>query len=893
MREKLLEILEEEFRKNGILELEYYTASNLSEKLNVSRNLVSQYLNEYVDKEIIFKVNTRPVYFFQKFYFEKKYNCEIKEKIISKEKFLTLTNNKKNFENLIGFDGSLNYIIEQCKGATCYPEQGLPILIYGETGTGKSLLAKEVYEYGKNIGIFKENAPFVTLNCSEFADNSNLLTANLFGHTKGAFTGATTDNQGLIKSAENGVLFLDEVHCLKAECQEKLFLFMDQGIYHMLGDNKNWQKSKVHLIFATTKKPEEALLKTLLRRIPIVIKMPSLEERPIVEKSELIKFLIAKEEYKIGKEIKMSSVVYETLLNHSFKGNIGHLKNCIKASCANAYIDSIKEEVDLNIKMYNLPEYIIENKEINLSADTDSTVYNILRKNDKKPNYLKKPIISLLENIIEVKIDDTRIREILNNYFDLVVFKDEKNPKKKFIKNIVINIFENLKITYGVTIYHNTLIAITNLLFDIVQNKLLLSQWESINKEKLEKVKEGLKESYFLEFKISNYILNIMNKNIEFENKSYINILLILIIKVFSVHLTNEKTPCIIICHGYSTASSIADATNKLLDKYIFDAIDMPLDISTNTIVKKLEEYFLMRPHITESILLVDMGSLEQIYTRINASININLGIINNITTRLALEIGEKLLEGVDMETTLKEACKNNMSNYKLIKNSKKGDVLIVACSSGEGTAIKIKELLLKSFPKKINLKIIPSDYRSLNSDKTKHILNLYNTEYIIGTLNPKIKNLKYVPLERIINLNNEDILNIFSKYLDSSEIEIFKENLLKNFSIYNLLDHLTILNPEKVLTKVKEGVDKLQKVLKLKLKPNTIIGLYIHISCLIERLITKNKVKTYDELEKLKKEKEEILKVIKECFSVIEDVYSVEIPDIEIAYIYEYIKND
>nr|WP_306559185.1 sigma 54-interacting transcriptional regulator [Cetobacterium somerae] len=871
-----------------------FTANSIAEKLKISRNLVSQYLNEFLKQNKVLKVNTRPVYFFPRFNFEKKYSYNSKDGIIKTlEELKTILKQDKNFQSIIGYNGSLTYLIEQCKGAICYPGKGLPILIYGETGTGKSMLAKEVFKYGLSKDIFSNEAPFITLNCSEFADNPNLLVANLFGYVKGAFTGAVGNNQGLLKTAENGVLFLDEIHCLKSECQEKLFLFMDQGIYHMLGDNKNWHKSNARLIFATTKKPEEALLKTLLRRIPIIIKIPSLEERPISEKSDLIKYLIGKEECRFDKEIQVSPIVFETLLNFNFKGNIGHLKNCIKASCANAFIENNKSENILKINTYNLPEYIIVNKEINLSAENNDIVYGLLKNNKLNLKDNKNSIAELIEDLIYLKQDDKEIKRILNKYFDNIVFKNEKNPKKYFIKNIINNIFETLKTTYDIVINHNTLIIISNLIFDFITNKIVVSKLEEIYNKELTNIEEVLVSKYIIEHKISNYIIDVLKSNIEFENKKMINIVLILILKCFSTRIIKDKTSCIIICHGYSTASSIAEAANKLLDTYIFDAIDMPLDISTNKIVKKLEEYFFMRPHIIDAILLVDMGSLEQIYTQINTSIKINLGIINNITTRLALDIGENLLENLPIEIVLKEACKNNLSTYRIIKNDKKEAALLLICSSGEGTAKKLKELFIKSFPKQIDLKIISSDYQSLTEEKAQQILNIYSIDYVIGTLNPKLKSLKYISLEKIINLDKNSILEIFSKYFEDDEIEIFKENLLKNFSIYNLLDHLTILNPDKVLVKVKEGVDILQKRLNKKLKVNTIIGLYIHISCLTERLITKNQIKTYKELEKLREENIETLNIIKECFSVLEDTYSVEIPEIELAYIFEYIKYD
>lgn len=134
-------------------------------------------------------------------------------------------------------------LVNQCKATISYPPSGLPLLLYGPTGTGKSFLAQLMYEYAINQGLIAEDRNFLIVNCSEYANNPELLTANLFGHKKGAFTGADRDNPGLIKLAEGGVLFLDEVHCLKAECQEKLFLFMDKGIYHMVGDNEKWYTS--------------------------------------------------------------------------------------------------------------------------------------------------------------------------------------------------------------------------------------------------------------------------------------------------------------------------------------------------------------------------------------------------------------------------------------------------------------------------------------------------------------------------------------------------------------------------------------------------------------------------------------------------------------------------
>ena len=100
---------------------------------------------------------------------------------------------------------------------------------------------------------------------------------------------------------------------------------MDQGIYHRVGDNEKWYKSNVRIIFATTEVPEKVLLKTLLRRIPMTITIPSLEQRGTQERIELLYTIFAREEKRLGCKIKMSSKVYSVLLSTKMQGNVGQL----------------------------------------------------------------------------------------------------------------------------------------------------------------------------------------------------------------------------------------------------------------------------------------------------------------------------------------------------------------------------------------------------------------------------------------------------------------------------------------------------------------------------------------------------------------------------------------
>lgn len=212
-----------------------FTTAWLAQQTSLSRNAASEYLNQLCQQRQAVKINTRPVYYLSVAALRTKgYDIDR----VAYDSFEQLNRRGFDFQSLIGANGSLYHAIEQCKAAVSYPPNGLPVLLTGPTGTGKSLLARTMFDYAVRKNLIAKDRHMVTVNCSEYANNPELLTANLFGYCKGAFTGADKDRPGLLDLADGGMLFLDEVHALKAECQEKLFLFMDKGVYHRLGDNK-------------------------------------------------------------------------------------------------------------------------------------------------------------------------------------------------------------------------------------------------------------------------------------------------------------------------------------------------------------------------------------------------------------------------------------------------------------------------------------------------------------------------------------------------------------------------------------------------------------------------------------------------------------------------------
>jgi transcriptional regulator with PAS, ATPase and Fis domain len=203
------------------------------------------------------------------------------------------------------------------------------VLIQGESGTGKELIARALYHQS-----YRSKGPFVVLNCG--AIPHDLLESELFGHVKGAFTGASRDKKGLFEDAHCGVIFLDEIGDLPLDMQVKLLRAIQDHEIRRLGDNRSI-KTDVRIITATHKDLLEETRKKRFRedlyyRINVVtINIPPLRER-IEDILPLINFFLNK--CKAGSEhITLSREAMKILLGYSYPGNVRELEHIIERAC--------------------------------------------------------------------------------------------------------------------------------------------------------------------------------------------------------------------------------------------------------------------------------------------------------------------------------------------------------------------------------------------------------------------------------------------------------------------------------------------------------------------------------------------------------------------------------
>lgn len=874
----------------------------IAKKYGLSRNLISQYLNTLFSEGKLIKIMSRPVVFFDVKTIEELYGIHVKVlEYKSMQEFREILNPKElqDFDKLIGVNESLQNTVKQCKATISYPPNGLPMLLYGPTGTGKSLMAQLMYEYAINQSLIQKDKQFLIVNCSEYANNPELLTANLFGHRKGAFTGADKDNPGLIKLAQDGILFLDEVHCLKTECQEKLFLFMDKGVYHMVGDNEKWYYSKVRMIFATTEKPEDVLLQTLLRRIPITITIPSLEERTIQERIQLIYTIFESEERRISRRIYISTLVYQILIKTSFPANIGELKNAIQASCVHALFASSPEETILEIRAYDLPEELMERTMRDRAFESEKQKMIHIHELQKFIQ-LERPIIRFHQAVLQAfehRQEDfykQSFRIITTYYEDIIHVKKKHFVKYDYVQGAVQPIFETMSTRYGFTYVNNDILAISAYINDYMRNNVELNNWQVRYKAEVTRFTAFLKQERHTEYCIILEFVEHLQANLDIEVCSMVINILCLKLKMLQRIPQMTKRIGIIIAHGFSTASSIADAVNKLLGRYIFDAIDMPLHVSTQAIIEQLNLYVAKVSYYEEIFLLVDMGSLEDIYKGLNIDYA-NVGIMNNVSTRVALEIGQGICQDTPMCTIFEQAKAHNDHMFHIIKQKVREKVILCSCASGIGTAKKLRKILVDALPSEFPIKVLTYDYMTLLEKKTNDVLfETYEVICIIGTLNPCIQGIRFIPIEDLIINDTLDELNIyFNEYIKEAGMIIFKQNIIKNFSLSNIMNNLTILNPNKLLEHVAEALDILQSSLHMRFTNRTCFGLYVHICCLIERLVIHKSIEMYNDEENFEDKELAFIQSVKKAFSVVELYYSVDIPVAEIGYIFNYVKNN
>ncbi len=264
--------------------------------------------------------------------------------------------NRELREELAAWQGSIvgnsPHLLNLLETARKVAIRDIPVLISGESGTGKELVARAIRHFSK-----RKNGKFVAINCGAIPEA--LLESELFGHRKGAFTGADRDHKGLVETADGGTLFLDEVGTLPLNVQKTLLRFLQEQEFYRVGDTTP-QKVDVRVLSATNVNLQSAVQNGSFRedlyyRLNVVqLRLPPLRERQS-DIPLLVAHFVKEQNKRFETQVKgFSRDAIEAMMHYDWPGNIRQLSNVVQAAMAIDSSDYIR--LDVVAQLIDLPE---------------------------------------------------------------------------------------------------------------------------------------------------------------------------------------------------------------------------------------------------------------------------------------------------------------------------------------------------------------------------------------------------------------------------------------------------------------------------------------------------------------------------------------------------------
>ncbi|MBI4970392.1 MAG: sigma-54-dependent Fis family transcriptional regulator [Candidatus Omnitrophica bacterium] len=310
-------------------------------------------------------------------------------------------NRNTQFEDIVGHDPKMRIIFDQIRKAAAVEST---VLITGETGTGKELVARAI----RSIGPYKDK-PFVAINCGAIPDN--LMESELFGHEKGSFTGAHERRIGKFEIANNGIIFLDEISCMEERLQVKLLRVLQEKEFERVGSTKTFQIN-IRVIAATNSDFQDLIRKNKFRedlyyRLNVIhIHLPPLRERtddiPVLAQHFLRQFAA-----QFSRNISgFDNDALEVLKNYAWPGNVREIKNVIERTVVLADGPVIrKRDLPMDLALFH--------------AEIQSSTVNFSLKSEME-KFEKNLILNLLERN---KWHQTKVAEILGIHRNTLLVK--------------------------------------------------------------------------------------------------------------------------------------------------------------------------------------------------------------------------------------------------------------------------------------------------------------------------------------------------------------------------------------------------------------------------------------------------------------------------------------
>lgn len=698
-------------------------------------------------------------------------------------KVRSILKQEQAFQNLIGTRGSLYAQIQQAKAAILYPPHGLHCLILGETGVGKSELAEAMYRFAIESGSLPREAPFNVFNCADYAENPQLLITQLFGCMKGAYTGAACERKGLIEQADGGILFLDEVHRLSSEGQEMLFQLIDKGNFRRLGEADAVRKANVQLIAATTENIETSLLGTFKRRIPMLISMPSLTERPLTERLQLIEKFFGNESLRMNAILQVSLESVKAYLLYDCPGNIGQLKSDIQVACAKSFLDFVTHKTSgVYISIQNVGLHVKKGllRIAGRRKEIDQLVWKDLKfepQNDSLAAGLQeddiyslpKEFYGYIENLYDCYEKDgipaeeiARLvgAEIEEKLQKIITHSQRRmaplslDEVAKVIGHDVVHLSQEIQQIAEQELGPFDLSLVYCLAVHLSAAFTRLGQGKKIINPNLKDIQKRFSREYATAGKIARLIEARYHIDLPMDEIGYIALYL------HKPKVEDEgKVGVIIAAHG-GVGHALLDIASKLLNVNHGKSFDMGFERDPQEDFEDLLKIICEADEGKGVLLLVDMGSLLTFGEIAQARTGIRIETINRVDTMMVIEalrrsiLPETTLDDlVDAIENLGETFPKNCVDRRM--DALKPRAIVTACFTGEGAAVYCSQRLKKLFGTKlrdISLLHIGMIGKNDINHKIYEIMRKYEIIAVVGSVDPQLDRIPYISLKDLMD---------------------------------------------------------------------------------------------------------------------------------------------
>lgn len=698
MRDRILEHLEALTSAVSLDDLVRLSTSDIAETLIISRSLASQYLNDLVRAGLVVKVAGRPVRYFHRRAFQKRFQVKLSaSEYASLADLIQATGiaDHRDFARAVGFDLSLSSVVEQCKAAVQYPPFGLPILLSGGVGVGKSFLSRLVYEYGKNQGLLSRDSSYVRIDCAGVPDAAS-------------FNGLLDES---IAKSRGGVVFVNGIEALSPSA-------MEHCLATALGLDASQDAPRARLVLSTTLSADDLKVSSAYSKMPICARVPSLKERTPEEREDLILSFLRSEGCRIGSDVKISRGAYRCLVNADFSDNIAGLRACVTNCCAKAFLN--REGDYVVVRPYLLPSGLLSSAQIDQQPDDGVLIDASL--DAAESTGIEQALDALCSLDERFCAGELSVSELVSQAVsavrgveDYLIFgRGVTSSRSRAFERIVGVVLADAGSSYGIELSRKVAFLLAQEICLQLWPGIGLAKRKSACAEQISHLLGAVTSELPFASSVSDQVAADVEGALGISLDHFTKTLLTLCVASESRDAKALRTLCVILSHGYSTATSIADAANRMLGMHVYEAVDMPYDQQLKDIVGPLQRLVDRHSYCTGVVFLVDMGSLEEAYKALENVTDSTIGVVNNVSTGLALEIGVGLLGGKSIAEVLGDATAACVTHCKVIERVNREDAIVFCSESGVDAAERIRQLVLQSLPRTIGARLLTRPFKQL-----------------------------------------------------------------------------------------------------------------------------------------------------------------------------------